>query len=107
MTASRWVSVGLLGIAAVAGAALWLQRQAAADLRDEIALLRDDRRELARLRDENQRLAAALPPAVKLEELRADRAAVLRMRSEIERARRGLEAREQALAQPPTAVGKK
>ena len=98
MASSRWVSVGSLAFVVVAGAAFWLQRQAAADLRDELALLRGDSRELARLRAENQRLTAALPPAVKLEELRADRAAVMRLRSEIEKTRDNLEARERALA---------
>ncbi|MDP3071542.1 MAG: hypothetical protein Q8N18_14730 [Opitutaceae bacterium] len=98
MSASRWLSGSLLALAMVAGAALWVQRQVATDLRDELALLRDDSRELARLRAENQRLAAALPPSTKLEELRADRAAVVRLRGEIEKSRDNLEKREQALA---------
>ncbi|MBL9189342.1 MAG: hypothetical protein JNK23_17800 [Opitutaceae bacterium] len=100
MSALRWLSGSLLALALVAGAALWLQRQAATDLRDEIVLLREDSRELARLRAENQRLEETLPPPAKLEELRADRAAVLRLRSEIEKTRDNLEKREQALAAP-------
>ncbi len=104
MVSSRWVSVGLLAFAVGAGAVLWLQRQTAADLRDERALLRDDSRELARLRVENQRLAAALPPVAKLEELRADRAAVMRLRGEIEKTRDNLEARERTLATAPPAA---
>lgn len=101
MATARWISVGLLGLAAVSGAALWLQRQAAADLRDEIALLRGDQRELARLRVENQRLSAAQPATGEVERLRADRAAVGRLRAEIETTRSNLEARERALAAPP------
>ena len=103
MASSRWISGGLLVLAMVAGAALWLQRQAAADLRDELALLRGDQREVARLRAENQRLAAALPPTEKMQELRADRAAVVRLRSEIEKTRDNLTTRERALAAPAPA----
>ncbi len=102
-SASRWLSALLLALAVVAGVALWLQRQAAADLRDELALLRDDQREIARLRTENQRLASALPPAEKMQELRADRAAVVRLRSEIEKTRDNLTTRERALAAPASA----
>lgn len=97
MASSRWISGGLLILAVAAGAALWLQRQAAADLRDELALLRGDQRETARLRAENQRLAGALPPAEKMQELRADRAAVVRLRSEIEKTKDTLTTRERAL----------
>ncbi len=84
MNALRWLSVGLLALALMAGMSLWLQRQAAAQLRDEIAQLREDNRELAKLRAENQRLAAAQVPAAELARLRADRAAVLRLRAELE-----------------------
>ena len=80
----RWLSFGLLALAVVAGAEWWLQRQAAAQLRGEIALLRDEGRELARLRKENQRLAAALPTTAELARLRADHAAVVQLRTEIE-----------------------
>jgi hypothetical protein len=91
----------LLTLAMAAGLALWLQRQAAADLREDLALLQGDRRELTRLREENGRLAAALPPAEKIEVLRADRAAVGRLRGEIEKTRDNVQARERALAAPP------
>ena len=104
MSTLRWLSALLLALAVVAGAALWLQRQEAADLRDELARLHEESRELARLRGENQRLAAALPPAVKLEDLRADRAAVVRLRGEIEKTKDNLQARERALANVAPAV---
>ena len=98
MNTFRWFSVLLLAVALVAGAALWLERQAAVQLRDEIALLRDERRELARLRAENQRLAGALPPPATLAALRADHAAVLRLRGEVAKLTTDLQTREQALA---------
>jgi hypothetical protein len=101
MNPLRWLSALLLALALAAGAALWLQRQAAAQLRDEIALLREQNRELARLRAENRRLAAALPPAAELERLRADHAAVFRLRGEIEKTKDNVQAREQALTPPP------
>lgn len=92
------LSILLLALAIAAGIALWLQRQAAADLRDDLALLQSDRRELARLREENGRLAAALPTAETIAALRADRAAVGRLRREIETTRDNVLARERALA---------
>jgi hypothetical protein len=101
MNPLRWLSALLLALAFAAGAALWLQRQAAAQLRDEITLLRDQNRELARLRAENLRLAAALPPTAELEQLRADHAAVVRLRAELEKTKDHLQARERALTSPP------
>jgi len=98
MSALRWLSALLLALALVAGAALWLQRQAAEALRGEIALLREENRDLAKSRAENQRLAAALPSAAELERLRADHAAVARLRREIEKTKDNLQARERALA---------
>ena len=98
MSPLRWLSALLLALAVVAGAAFWLQRQEAADLREELARLREENRELARLRGENLRLEAALPSSVKLEDLRADRAAVVRLRGEIEKTTDNLQAREWALA---------
>ena len=85
MRALRFLSVVLLALAFVAGAALWLQRQSATQLRGEIALLRDEHRKLAELRAENARLIAAQPSAAQLEAMRADHAAVLRLRGEIEK----------------------
>ena len=84
MNPLRWLSALLLALAVVAGGALWLQRQSGAQLRGEIALLRDEQRDLTRLRKENQRLAAALPTTAELARLRADHAAVVQLRTEIE-----------------------
>ena len=83
MTTLRGSSVLLLGIAVVAAAALWLQRQEAEVLRGEIALLREERDELGKLRNENRRLAAQATPADEVARLRADRAAIGRLRAEI------------------------
>lgn len=85
MNPLRWLSALLLVLALVAGGALLLQRQAAAQLQGEIALLRGEHRDLARLRAENQRLTAAQLPAAELARLRDDHAAVMRLRGEIEK----------------------
>ena len=85
MSALRWVSALLLALAVSAGAALLFQRQSAAQLRGEIALLRDENRELAQLRAENSRLVATQPTAAQLEAMRADHAAVRQLRGEIEK----------------------
>ncbi len=63
MTALRWLSALLLALAFVAGGALLLQRQTTAQLRGELALLRNEHRQLERLR--------------------ADRAALVRLGGEI------------------------
>ena len=73
-------------------------------MRSEIALLRDESRELAQLRKENQRLAAALPPAAELESLRADRAAIGRLRGEIDALNDSLQKREHALNAAPKLI---
>ncbi len=83
----------MLALAAVAGVSFALQRQSAAALQQEIALLRDNERKLALLRAENERLRAAQTPAAELERLRADRAALLRLRTEIEAMRARAEKR--------------
>jgi len=84
MSAMRLLSLLLFALTLVAAGAMLLQRQAAAELRGEIALLREEGRELIRLHNENARLVTALPVAARLEAMRADHAAVLRLRSEIE-----------------------
>ena len=83
-SAQRWLSVGLLALAVVAGAGFALQRQATTALEQEIALLRDESRQLAGLRAENQRLKAVQTPAAEVERLRADHSAILRLRAEID-----------------------
>jgi hypothetical protein len=105
MNALRWLSVLLLALALVAGTSLWLQRQAATQLRAEIAQLREDGRDLAKLRAENQRLAAAQPSEAELARMRSDHAAVLRMRAELEKTKGNLQVSERALAAPASNAG--
>lgn len=84
MNSMRWLA-GLFGaLAVLAGAAWWLQTQEAEVLRGEIAMLREERGELSKLRDENRRLAAQATPVDEVVRLRADRAAIGRLRAEIE-----------------------
>ena len=98
MNPLRWLSGLLVVLALLAGAALWLQRQATEALRSELALLRDENRALTRLRAENQKLVAARMPAAEVERLRADHAAVARLQREIEALRKSVRAQERALA---------
>ena len=85
MSAARWISAGLVVFAVVAGAGLWLQHETSAALRGEIRLLQDERKTLERLRAEHQRLIAAQVSDAELARLRSDRAALMRLRDEIER----------------------
>lgn len=83
----------MLTAALVAGVAWWAQAQEEAALRAEVASLRDERNELTRLSAENLRLTAEQPPTTEIERLRADRAAILRLRGEIETLKAAAEAR--------------
>jgi predicted aminopeptidase len=86
----------LLIVALVAGVTWWLQAQEAEALRAELALLRDERGEFLRLSAENRRLTADQPPPAEVERLRADRAAILRLRAEIETLKAAAEMRARA-----------
>jgi uncharacterized protein HemX len=97
MKTLRGFVASLLALALVTGAALWLQRQAGEQLREELGLLREENRELVRLRTENRRLTADLPPTEVMAALRADHAAVVRLRGEIAALKASLLAREKAL----------
>lgn len=99
MTKSRFTIAILGALALVAGALLWLQRQSTEALRTEIVLLREQKAELNQVRAENARLKGALISEADLARLRADRAAVLRLRGEIERTRKDLDQQERALAE--------
>ena len=76
------VALGAMAIAMAAG--LLLQRQSGAALRAELEMLKEESRERTRLRDENARLVSQQIPAAELERLRADHAALVRLRGEIE-----------------------
>jgi hypothetical protein len=96
MSTFRWPTILLLAFALAAGGALLLQRQAAAQLRDELTLLREEQRELARLRTERARLQAVQPSPAELEQLRGDRAALPRLRDEVGQLRQQTQAMAQA-----------
>ncbi len=98
MSALRRLFAVLLALALVAGAELLLQRQSAAQLRDEIALLREENCQVAQLCAENATLVSAQAPAAEMARLRADRAAVLQWRVEIEELKAGVAERERAVA---------
>jgi len=102
MAALRWTL--LLVFAGAMTVALLLQRESAANLRDEMGLLRDDQRELVRLRAEHVRLLAAQPPAAELTRLQTDRAALQRLRTELEKMTEHAEAASRRLAQPMDAA---
>jgi hypothetical protein len=97
MNPLRWL-FALLSLAILVGVALWLQRQTAAQLRDEIALLREESRQVAQLRAENARLVAAQPAAAQLDAMRTDHAAVLRLRGEIEKLKADTDRQARAIA---------
>ena len=104
MNAFRWFSALLLALAVVAGAAWWLQRESAAQLRGEVELLRDESRRFAALRAENAKLRAAQPADAELARLRSDRAAVVQLRAEINALNDSLQKRESALTAVPKLI---
>ena len=108
MSGARWISLGLVVLGAVAFAALLLQRQEAAALRREIGLLREEGRQLASMRAEHERLRTEKISDAELERLRGDRAALVRLRSEIEtmrtRAEKMAAAQQEKAPQPPPAL---
>lgn len=69
------------------GVVLALQHQANAELRDMIGLLHGQNQAVDRLQAERSRLVKAQVSAAELENLRADHAAIARLRGEIEAAK--------------------
>ena len=106
MKTERFLAVLLLGGAVAAGAALLMQRQTGDLLQAELGLARDEQKEIARLRAENVRIAATLPATDALATLRTDHAAVLRLRSELEKLKDNVQAREKAMAVTERSKGK-
>lgn len=95
-----WQSAGVMLLGLAVGAGLALQHQRTDELRGEIELLRDQHREVGRLQAEQARLRAAQVPVQELANLRADHAAVLRLRSEVEALRTRVREMEQTPARP-------
>lgn len=84
-----WFSAALGTVAAAGGLTWGWQRSEVAALQAERAQARREAEELTRLRAEQVRLRAAQVPAEDLERWRADRAALPRLRAELERLRTG------------------
>jgi len=100
MRALHWLSLGILTVAIVIGARYLLQRQEAAALRAEISALEQENGQLGELRAENSRLLAKKISDTELERLRNDRAALTRLRAEIEKLERTADRKAKAMQQP-------
>lgn len=74
----------LAAVLIVGGIALATQWRQSAELHIELERVKTDADNLARLRDENHRLRAQQIPSADLERLRADHAALPRLRAELE-----------------------
>ena len=94
MSASRWITCLLLGGALIGAVASALQWQTANALKQERMLLRDEQAVLGRLQAENARLNAGQPAPAELARLRADRAALLQLRAELESLKAAAERKE-------------
>lgn len=103
-TRAGWFVLG--GLAVSVGIMLGLQQQAAAELRRERAMIQEEnsaaagQRTVAPVRD-----AASKDAAAELSALRADRAALARLRTEIEQLKTRFEAIQPAPATEPTTAG--
>ena len=91
MRASRRWSIGLLLVGLAGGTGLIYERQMAATLRREGALLQAEKETLARVEAENARLQTEQIPPLELARLRDDRAALYRLRGEIDALKRHAE----------------
>lgn len=83
MRSLRWISVGLVVVGVVAFVRYLIERQESAALRSEIAILQQEQDHAARLRAEHERLVAGKVSDAELQRLRSDRAALNRLRNEI------------------------
>lgn len=79
------VGFAVIGLAAgLLAVGLWLQHQTTAQLRRELALVHEQQREVAAAKADHARLIAAATPDVEVQRLRDDRAALGRLRAELE-----------------------
>ncbi len=99
----RGLLMSLLGLTALATVGIWVEQRRAAEYRREVEQLRAEYQSLVRLESENRQLAEALPTAATLNAWRADRAAVLQLRAEIEDLKSNVERREHAFARQAAA----
>src|SRR5437868_14044571 len=91
-----WRIIFLTMLLLVVAGGLALQRQANAELRAEIALVRAQNQKVERLKAEITRLSAAPTAAAELERLRAEHTATTRLRDEVD----GLRQRVRAMDEP-------
>lgn len=84
----------LTAVAASFGVLLLLERHAGSMLREELELLQHERAQLRAIARENAGLASQQPSDAELSRLRADHAAVQRLRKEIEVLRERIAAEE-------------
>jgi hypothetical protein len=100
MRALHWVSLAVLAFAIAMFARYLLQRQEADSLRIEIASLEHENRRLADLRTEHDRLLATKVSDSELERLRNDRAALGRLRAEINKLNESADRKARAVQEP-------
>ena len=83
MHARHWITLGLL-VAAIAGfGRMVIERQETTALRSQIEILQQEVKRATQLRAERERLMAEKVSDAELQRLRADRAALVRLRNEI------------------------
>lgn len=109
MRAPHWWSLALLALAFAAFVRYGLERQDTAAVRAEIALLEHENRQIAELRTEHARLLAAKVPDAEIERFRNDRAALVRLRTEIRKLeesaeRKAIAAQSRMAGQIPTRI---
>ncbi|MGH7946259.1 MAG: hypothetical protein ACREH8_18730 [Opitutaceae bacterium] len=100
MRTLQWLSVAIPALAIAAFARFLLQRQEAATLQTEIALLQQENRGLAELRAQHARLIASKISDPELERLRSDRAALGRLRAEINKLEESADRKARAAREP-------
>lgn len=95
----HWLSLGILAVALGVAARYFLLRQETAALRAEITFLRQENGQLAELRSENSRLLANQISDTELVRLRNDRAALTRLRAEINKLEESADRKTRAVQQ--------
>ena len=100
MRTLHWLSLAVLALAIALIARYLLARQESAALRAEITLLRHENRQIADLRKEHERLLSAGVSYAELERLRGDRAALARLRAEINKLEEVAERKARAVREP-------
>ena len=100
MRALHWISIALLGFAIASGAWYLLRRQESIALRAEMVSLQQENRRLADLRAEHERLLATKISDSELARLRNDRAALQRLRAEINQLNESADRKARAVQEP-------